>query len=216
MVEKDDLGLTIVSHPITLLTRRPWPTMKTISYCVVVWAIGLLSKEVSSLSTGSPRKQVVSGATDPLLKYHEKAEWDRMSQDVAPKTTSIHRRALVTSFFPVLLMGVYSSPAVAATDCFEDCLKNCKTIAPKDPEYCRNNCVDYCEQDNRTDGLSGSVSAEGGEVGILGGTFGQGTVPKGKDKVREWAVVWLMGTVFAAPYSRNQHYVPSSESEMLP
>jgi hypothetical protein len=31
-------------------------------------------------------------------------------------------------------------------------------------------------------GLSGSVSAEGGEVGILGGTFGTGTVVKGEDK----------------------------------
>lgn len=32
------------------------------------------------------------------------------------------------------------------------------------------------------DGLSGSVSASSGEVGILGGTFGQGTVVKGEDK----------------------------------
>lgn len=33
-----------------------------------------------------------------------------------------------------------------------------------------------------TDGLSGSVSAASGEVGLLGGTFGQGTVVKGQDK----------------------------------
>jgi hypothetical protein len=34
----------------------------------------------------------------------------------------------------------------------------------------------------QTDGLSGSISASSGEVGILGGTFGQGTVVKGQDK----------------------------------
>ena len=33
-----------------------------------------------------------------------------------------------------------------------------------------------------SDGLSGSVSSASGEVGILGGTFGQGTVAKGEDK----------------------------------
>jgi hypothetical protein len=35
---------------------------------------------------------------------------------------------------------------------------------------------------NKQDGLSGSVSAASGEVGLLGGTFGQGTVVKGQDK----------------------------------
>ena len=40
----------------------------------------------------------------------------------------------------------------------------------------------YCIK-NRADGLSGSVSSASGEVGILGGTFGQGTVVKGEDKV---------------------------------
>jgi hypothetical protein len=77
-----------------------------------------------------------------------------------------------------------SLPAHAAADCFKDCMKSCKLIAPKDPDYCTANCKDYCEQEDREDGLSGSVSASSGEVGILGGTFGQGTVPKGEDKVR--------------------------------
>jgi len=40
------------------------------------------------------------------------------------------------------------------------------------------NCKSYCEQEDRTDGLSGSVSSEGGEMGILGTT----TVVKGEDK----------------------------------
>lgn len=60
--------------------------------------------------------------------------------------------------------------------CFGVCSK-------KDKQYCSDTCTDYCAQPDRTDGLSGSVSAENGEVGILGGSFGQGTVPKGEDKV---------------------------------
>uniref|UniRef100_A0A7S3LB29 Uncharacterized protein n=1 Tax=Amphora coffeiformis TaxID=265554 RepID=A0A7S3LB29_9STRA len=70
----------------------------------------------------------------------------------------------------------------AAADCFQDCLKNCRQIAPKDMAYCNQNCQDYCDQPDRTDGLSGSVSSASGEVGILGGAFGQGTVVKGEDK----------------------------------
>mmetsp|Transcript_40728 Transcript_40728/g.57261 ORF Transcript_40728/g.57261 Transcript_40728/m.57261 type:complete len:136 (-) Transcript_40728:2884-3291(-) len=74
------------------------------------------------------------------------------------------------------------SQAIAAPDCMTDCLKNCKQIAPKDPKYCLDNCNSYCEQPDRQDGLSGSVGSEAGYSGILGGTFGQGTVPKGEDK----------------------------------
>jgi hypothetical protein len=48
----------------------------------------------------------------------------------------------------------------------------------KDPQYCQSNCQDYCAQEDRTDGLSGSVSSSGGETGILGTT----TVVKGEDR----------------------------------
>lgn len=72
--------------------------------------------------------------------------------------------------------------AFAVADCFADCVKNCQKIAPKDNEYCVMTCNDYCAQDDRKDGLSGSISAENGEVGILGGTFGQGTVAMGEDR----------------------------------
>lgn len=75
-------------------------------------------------------------------------------------------------------------PAYAApTDCLGDCMKNCKLIAPKDDgSYCRETCNDYCSQTDRTDGLSGSVGSENGEVNMLGGTYGVGTVVKGEDK----------------------------------
>lgn len=72
-------------------------------------------------------------------------------------------------------------PAYAKPDCYADCYKNCKVLAPKDDAYCSDSCVEYCDQDDRQDGLSGSVGAEKGEVGILGGSFGTGTVVKGQD-----------------------------------
>lgn len=98
------------------------------------------------------------------------------------------RRDALSAFTMIVLgtltmVGSSPPPAFAVPDCFQDCVKNCKKIAPKDPDYCLTSCQEYCEQEDRTDGLSGSVSAESGEVGLLGGTFGQGTVPKGEDRV---------------------------------
>uniref|UniRef100_A0A8J9X492 Uncharacterized protein n=1 Tax=Phaeodactylum tricornutum TaxID=2850 RepID=A0A8J9X492_PHATR len=76
-----------------------------------------------------------------------------------------------------------SNPAHAAADCYADCFQNCKAIAPKDLGYCKDSCRDYCAQPDRRDGLSGSVSSAGGEMGLLGGGFpGSGTVVKGQDK----------------------------------
>eukprot|EP00525_Craspedostauros_australis_P011395 CAMPEP_0198135568 /NCGR_PEP_ID=MMETSP1442-20131203/60657_1 /TAXON_ID= /ORGANISM="Craspedostauros australis, Strain CCMP3328" /LENGTH=154 /DNA_ID=CAMNT_0043796741 /DNA_START=28 /DNA_END=492 /DNA_ORIENTATION=- len=105
-----------------------------------------------------------------------------------PKTTNANaacqtrRNIFVSGLTFAAAATCLPSDANAAVDCFKDCLKNCKLIAPKDTAYCTTQCTEYCNQDDRNDGLSGSVSSSGGEVGILGGTFGQGTVPKGEDK----------------------------------
>ena len=78
-------------------------------------------------------------------------------------------RVLVTGMekdrnsFRKLLGMVNSKPAVAAADCFKDCFSNCKKIAPQNEAYCRDQCTDYCAQDDRQDGLSGSVSSNGGK-----------------------------------------------------
>ncbi|CAJ1950568.1 unnamed protein product [Cylindrotheca closterium] len=96
-----------------------------------------------------------------------------------PEPRSLSRRAALATAFSAMAAPL---PVLAAPDCFKDCMKNCKLIAPKDPDYCLANCKGYCEQEDRNDGLSGSVSSSSGEVGILGGTFGQGTVAKGDDK----------------------------------
>lgn len=104
------------------------------------------------------------------------------SNDHEMRSTSVdvtRRSLLVNSFLSGGLgLTILAEDAHAKPDCFADCMKNCKAIAPKDPGYCVENCKGYCEQDDRTDGLSGSVSSATGEVGILG----TNTVVKGDDK----------------------------------
>ena len=66
-------------------------------------------------------------------------------------------------------------PVDAITDCKTDCIKNCLLAAPKSNDYCVTSCSDYCQQDDRHDGLSGSIDAKNGETGIFGGSI-DGTV----------------------------------------
>ena len=120
-----------------------------------------------------------------------------------PATTTTTRRTLLGSAFTggmahLVLLPI--QPALAKEDCYKDCYKNCRAIVPNDSSsYCEDNCRDYCSQPDRTDGLSGSVSAASGEVGILGGTFGTGTVVKGEDKP---PAVSLPGLDFTSPQGR--------------
>ena len=60
------------------------------------------------------------------------------------------RRDWLRQTAAVVLTTTPASSAWAAPDCFQDCIKNCKLIAPKDPAYCNQNCRDYCEQPDRT------------------------------------------------------------------
>ena len=94
----------------------------------------------------------------------------------------ISRRAAVVTGIGSLLSvaATATAPLVAnaAPDCMTDCIKSCKLIAPKDVGYCTDTCTSYCDQTDRADGLSGSVSSANGETGILGLT----TVVKGEDR----------------------------------
>ena len=58
-------------------------------------------------------------------------------------------------------------PSFAAKDCFLDCTQNCNRVAKGSFRYCESSCADYCLQDDREDGLSGSVNNNRGEVGLL-------------------------------------------------
>jgi hypothetical protein len=122
---------------------------------------------------------------------------------------ALHRRALLA----VAATCCSSFPAHAAKDCFLDCTQNCNRVAPSSARYCETSCSDCallqnepgekrshrahrqcfvradCLQTDRRDGLSGSVSSEGAEVGLASaydiGARASGTaraVPYGEDK----------------------------------
>jgi len=67
-----------------------------------------------------------------------------------------------------LLLGGQSS--LAAPDCQQDCYKNCLIAAPGSKDYCQSTCVEYCDDPEREDGLSGSKGSSKGETGIFGGS----------------------------------------------
>ena len=60
-------------------------------------------------------------------------------------------------------------PAIAEPDCYNDCSSNYNRLAPKSGKYCEQTCGEYCAQDDRRDGLSGSVSNEAAELGLASG-----------------------------------------------
>lgn len=99
------------------------------------------------------------------------------------------RRALLAA---ALAAGTAWEPhsALAIKDCFQDCKSNCDRLARGSGSYCETSCGEYCAQDDRQDGLSGSLSNERGERGLLSaydlkatllGTAPAG-VPFGEDK----------------------------------
>ena len=61
----------------------------------------------------------------------------------------------------------FPSATLAAKDCFADCEANCNRVAPRSGRYCEQTCGDYCLQEDRQDGLSGSVGNANAEVGLL-------------------------------------------------
>ncbi|EOD25798.1 hypothetical protein EMIHUDRAFT_450387 [Emiliania huxleyi CCMP1516] len=75
------------------------------------------------------------------------------------------RRAFIGQAAAVAV-GLQPFAALAAADCLQTCRKNCGRLAAGSRDYCESSCVDYCAQDDRKDGLSGSVSTEGSEFGF--------------------------------------------------
>lgn len=91
--------------------------------------------------------------------------------------------ALSRTLLPAVMI-VCPPDVHAIADCKKDCVKNCIRVAPGSKAYCEESCTDYCAQDDRTDGLSGSISNTGGETGIFGGSpiEGGASVVRGEDR----------------------------------
>jgi hypothetical protein len=152
--------------------------MRSFSKAAVIralWILTFCSVGLQALSTSSRHPTLALTSPARII--------DVLYPETASRRDFLSLSSVGSIMLGSLLLSSAAPPAWAVADCLDDCFKNCKRVAPKDPEYCVENCKDYCEQEDRTDGLSGSISAETGEVGLLGGTFGQGTVPRGEDRV---------------------------------
>jgi len=127
------------------------------------------------------------GELQALLRVQVLGVWTTASSDPARMlavAVSLAAAAVVTSphlrrrdvLFQTLLVAApgvlpLSGPrcASAAVDCMQDCTSNCNRVAPRSTRYCESSCVEYCAADDRRDGLSGSVSSEGAEIGWASG-----------------------------------------------
>ena len=83
----------------------------------------------------------------------------------APTRTTTTRRAFCGGAAAFAIARQPDAAHAAPKDCLQDCLQNCARLAGGSLDYCKESCIDYCAQDDRRDGLSGSVSSEGAEFG---------------------------------------------------
>ena len=156
----------------------------------LIWAVIILAAASPGANAFNPSRQCASSSS---LNSNSAATTEKtLGASVTSTRRSFFAAAVRDVAAPVVGIAVASlsqpQPAAAKeADCFEDCFQNCKRIAPKDQQYCLDTCRDYCDQSDRRDGLSGSVSSEGGEMGILGLT----TVVKGEDKPPEFKMPGL-------------------------
>ena len=73
----------------------------------------------------------------------------------------VSRRGVLFAAVAAPLAPLRSS---AAVDCLQDCQSNCFRVAPKSGRYCLDSCAEYCDQPDRRDGLSGSISNDAAEA----------------------------------------------------
>ena len=157
----------------------------------LIWAVIILAAASTGANAFNPSRQCASSSS-PNSAATSTTETSTSAASVTSTRRSFFAAAVRDVAAPVVGIAVASlsqpQPAAAKeADCFEDCFQNCKRIAPKDQQYCLDTCRDYCDQSDRRDGLSGSVSSEGGEMGILG----LSTVVKGEDKPPEFKMPGL-------------------------
>jgi len=81
-------------------------------------------------------------------------------------TSCMNRRAWLSHAAAVCAALPPAAAFAAGADCLTTCRGNCNRLAGGSKAYCEESCLEYCAQDDRKDGLSGSVSTEGSEFGF--------------------------------------------------
>ena len=186
-------GLLVVVKPLIVIpvaTRRPVPTPTVGSGSRRLHHLGTNDLSAKTCKRHLPvtlRKQPNPNVSLLRMSLILPKKIDNSMMSKTTGTTTTRRNWIDSIKTGIVLLTtqqllLHSQVASAKPDCYTDCYKNCIALAPKDNVYCSESCTDYCLQDDREDGLSGSISSEKGEVGILGGSFGTGTVVKGQDK----------------------------------
>ena len=69
------------------------------------------------------------------------------------KLNSLRRHVGIALTIVSIGQFTQSEVANAITDCKTDCVKNCVLQAPGSKDYCLMSCSDYCDQDDRHDGI---------------------------------------------------------------
>ena len=103
------------------------------------------------------------------------------SSVLSPISTS--RRAVIAGAASFAVTA-FPQVSLAAADCMAECKKSCNKVAPNSGGYCESSCVEYCAQDDRRDGLSGSLTSQvASDVGFASaldpGTFNPAYAKKG-------------------------------------
>ena len=129
--------------------RRRIPSLRTTPFAIPFLAVLATSyhrdKSAAVKETMFPRN--LSSLLVTLCLVVTGSAWSPPSTTT---TSTTSRRAWLKQTAVAVLGTTVAPPAWAAPDCFDDCQKNCRLIAPKDPAYCNQNCRDYCEQPDRT------------------------------------------------------------------
>lgn len=178
-------GLLVVVQPLIVIPAQRAATIDSGSRQVFTDVSSTTLKRQNLVSLRQNHQQPNVSLLRMSLTFHSQDDISRPSKTAT--ATFTRRNWMDTIKTGVVLISsqqllLHPKVVSAKPDCYTDCYKNCIALAPKDNAYCSESCTDYCSQDDRQDGLSGSVSSEKGEVGILGGSFGTGTVVKGQDK----------------------------------
>lgn len=128
-----------------------------------------------------PRDYSARAAENSDMKVLERASvCARPLKAVARETMKIFSRSSLSALAFAFALGPQGI-AAAAVDCETDCLSNCARVAPGNKAY-QDECTDYCQQPDRQDGLSGSVSSDKGYIGLASPLRAGGTVEYGADR----------------------------------
>merc|ERR1719203_1426045 len=123
-----------------MMPSRPFARAST-----AILLLALTLSSCDAFATGPKRQLSTPPSSTPTAMFSHDDE------EQSPNSVVPSRRSFFAAFAAsaaATTAAVVAPPAATAApaDCFKDCLQNCNLIAPKDPQYCKDSCVNYCSQ----------------------------------------------------------------------